>query len=70
MWVPTSPTLTALFICPVGGIDMANTTELDWLALVLQADPDHYKRDVCYEWSNGREMHDTDDTDSGVYDGT
>lgn len=46
------------------------TTELDWLAIVTQQDKDHWERAVVYKWSNGREHKDTDNTDSGVYDGT
>ena len=44
-------------------------SEINYLALVVKADPDHYKRDVAYEFSNGRKFVDTDNTDSGVYDG-
>lgn len=40
------------------------------LDLVLEMDPDHYGREWCYEFSNGRRFLDTDDTDSGIYDGT
>lgn len=40
------------------------------LDLVLEHDPDHYERDVVYRMSNDREYYDTDNTDSGIYDGT
>jgi hypothetical protein len=40
-----------------------------WLEEVLKADPDHYKKDIVYQFSNDRQFVSTDDTDSGVYDG-
>jgi len=45
-------------------------TEISWLDLVVEQDPDHYENEVVYEWSNGREFESTDSTDSGVYSGT
>ncbi|MEN6440930.1 MAG: hypothetical protein ABFD97_20360 [Syntrophobacter sp.] len=45
------------------------TREYNYAAMVLEADKDHYKRDVCYEFSNGRRFLDTDNTTSGVYGG-
>jgi len=35
-------------------------------ALVIKADPDHYKRDKVYEFSNGREFE--EDPTKGVYE--
>ena len=49
---------------------MSTYSEKSWLAEVVEADKDHYKNDVAYEWSNERKMESTDKTDSGVYDGT
>ena len=40
------------------------------LDLVVAADPDHYDRDVCYEFADGKRKYlDTDNTDSGICDG-
>ena len=50
--------------------DKVTTSQSDWLTQVVKADPDHYKRDVVYEFSNGRQFLDDDNTDNGVYDGT
>ena len=44
------------------------TREYNFLSLVLAADPDHYKPDVAYEFSNGRKFESTDQTDSGIYE--
>jgi hypothetical protein len=45
--------------------------DYDWLSLVLTHDPKHHVVDeVVYEYSNGRKFKNTDNTDSGVYDGT
>ena len=41
----------------------------DILTLVTEADPDHYERDVAYEMPNNVKKMDTDNTDSGIYDG-
>jgi hypothetical protein len=51
---------------------MADPTfrDYDMLSLVLEMDPDHYERDIAYEFSNSREFVDTDNTDSGIYDGS
>lgn len=32
---------------------MVTTTEISFLALVLEADPEHYERDIGYEFNNG-----------------
>lgn len=45
-------------------------TTKNWLDIVLKADKDHFKRDDVYKWSNGKKHKDTDNTSSGVYDGT
>jgi hypothetical protein len=44
-----------------------NTSEVSWLALVLEADKDHYKADDSYEFSNGRKFESTDGKDKGIY---
>lgn len=38
------------------------------LAEVLNVDPDHYKPDVAYEFSNGKKMESTDGSDGGIYE--
>lgn len=43
-------------------------TEISFLTLVLGVDPDHYKPDVVYEFSNGEKKVSTDRTDSGIYE--
>jgi hypothetical protein len=44
-----------------------NTSEVSWLALVLEADKDHYKADVAYEFSNDRKFESTDGKEQGIY---
>lgn len=44
------------------------TREYTLLDLVVRADPEHYDRDVCYRFTNGREFVDDDNTDEGIYD--
>lgn len=44
------------------------TREYSYAAMVLATDPDHYKPDVAYEFSNGRKFESTDGTDSGIYE--
>lgn len=46
------------------------TSETSILSEVTKVDKDHYKRDEAYEFSNGRKFEDTDNKDSGIYDGT
>jgi hypothetical protein len=48
---------------------MTTTSQTDMLSEVTKVDKDHYKRDIAYEFSNGRKFEDTDNTDSGIYDG-
>jgi hypothetical protein len=44
--------------------------DYDWLSLILVHDPKHHVVDeVVYKFSDGREFKNTDNTDSGVYDG-
>ena len=44
--------------------------DYNWLDLVLKRDPKHFISDEdVYEFSNGRKFKNTDNTDSGVYDG-
>jgi hypothetical protein len=43
-------------------------TETNILTEVLKADPDHYKPEDVYEFSNGRTFKSTDNTDSGIYE--
>lgn len=46
---------------------MANTSsEKDWLAMVVEQDPDHYKPDIAYKFSNNREFESTDNTDEST----
>jgi len=45
---------------------MSESTK-SWLSEVLEADPDHHKKDIVYEFSNGRKFESTDGSDSGVY---
>lgn len=47
-----------------------NTSEVTWLSVVLQVEPDKYKEEDVYEFSNGRKFKSTDKTNSGIYDGT
>ena len=47
---------------------MANYREISFLGMILEADPEHYKPDVAYEFSNDREFESTDHTDSGIYE--
>lgn len=49
---------------------MTSTSEKSWLAEVCDHDPDHYKEEDVYEFSNDRKFKSTDKTDTGVYDGT
>lgn len=44
------------------------TREVDVFAEILRVDPDFYKSPVVYEFSNGRQFLDTDDTDAGIYE--
>lgn len=49
--------------------DKPRYSDRPWLEEVLRADPEHYKKDIVYEWSNGRKMESTDgSSDSGIYD--
>ena len=48
--------------------DNITVREYDWRSLVVLYDPDHYKADVAYEFSNGRKFLSTDKSDSGVYE--
>ena len=45
------------------------TTTESWLAIVLEHDPEHYDRDVVYEFGEEREFYDTDNTSNGIYGG-
>lgn len=45
------------------------TRALSWEALVRQREGEDYnKKEVVYEFSNGRKFESTDSTDSGIYD--
>lgn len=44
------------------------TADYSFLALVIAADPDHYKPDIAYEFSGERKFESTDRADSGIYD--
>lgn len=46
---------------------MADESQHSLLGLVVEMDPDHYKRDDAYEFSNKRKFESTDDTQSGIY---
>lgn len=49
---------------------MTETSNTDALTEVLKTEKDEkYKRQTVYEFSNRREFKDTDDQDSGIYDG-
>jgi hypothetical protein len=51
--------------------DTPTFREIDFLSVVVDHDPDHYKHDeVVYKFSNKREFTTTDHTDSGIYDGS
>ncbi len=43
------------------------TSEINWLAYVLEMDPEYYDPPIVYEWSDGRDHECTDHTDSGIY---
>lgn len=47
---------------------VVNTSERNFLDLVLRADPEHYEEEIAYEFSNGRRFKSSDKSDSGVYD--
>jgi hypothetical protein len=42
--------------------------QLTWLAQVLSADPDHYKKDCAYKFSNGRRFESADANRTWAYD--
>ena len=44
-----------------------STREIDWRSVVIEADPDHFKDDIAYEFSNGRVFLSTDKSNSGIY---
>jgi hypothetical protein len=41
--------------------------QISWIGEVLKSDPDHYKEEDVYRFSNGRTFKSTDKTDSGIY---
>lgn len=43
-------------------------TDYSFKALVVAADPDHYKKDVAYEFSGERKFESTDSGSSGIYE--
>ena len=45
----------------------SSTRDFDWLSLVLEMDPDHYKPEVIYDFTGNRKFLSTDASDSGVY---
>jgi hypothetical protein len=46
-------------------------SEIDWEALVADADPDWQETPWVYDFGKGtRKFYSTDHTDSGVYDGS
>lgn len=46
---------------------MTTTSEKPFLNEVLEVDPDHYKKEDVYEFSNDRVFKSTDDGTSGIY---
>lgn len=44
------------------------TRDIDIYSEILSVDHDFYKSQVVYEFSNGRQFLDTDDTNSGIYE--
>ena len=45
-----------------------NTSQIDWLSLVVECNDEHYDTDVAYEFSNDRKFLSTDKSNSGIYE--